>query len=320
MRIPAAGTLPWRLRDDVLEIALVHRPRYDDWSWPKGKLDPGEDWAVAAARETQEETGLAVRLGMPLPGTSYTVLAKDGTPDEKVVRYWAATVIGGSGALVNEIDEVAWLDAQAAFARLDYTRDRDQLLAVVRAHQAGQLDTVPVAVVRHAKAIARGDYKGKKDWLRPLDEEGLARAAALPDLLAAYGIERLVSSPSTRCHQTFEPSAKRLGVPIKHSAALSEEGYAQDASSAPEAITKILTKAVAARQPVAVCSHGPVLPAVLDVLVEHLDLSYPGAVELVETFAEARDDRLVKGEALICHIARTDSGGPRIVAAERHTP
>ena len=58
----------------------------------------------------------------------------------------------------------------------------------------------------------------------------------------------------------------------------------------------------------------------LDVLVEHLDLSYPGAVEFVETFAEARDDRLVKGEALICHIARTDSGGPRIVAAERHTP
>ena len=65
MRIPAAGTLPWRLGEGGLEVALVHRPRYDDWSWAKGKLDPGEDWAVAAVRETEEETGLVVRLGPP---------------------------------------------------------------------------------------------------------------------------------------------------------------------------------------------------------------------------------------------------------------
>ena len=67
MRIPAAGTVPWRLRDGTLEVALVHRPRYDDWSWAKGKLDADEDWAVAAVRETDEETGLLVRLGPPLP-------------------------------------------------------------------------------------------------------------------------------------------------------------------------------------------------------------------------------------------------------------
>ncbi|HQV84172.1 MAG TPA: NUDIX domain-containing protein, partial [Ornithinibacter sp.] len=80
MRIPAAGTLPWRLRDGELEVALVHRPRYDDWSWAKGKLDPGEDWAVAAVRETVEETGLVVRLGPPLPEARYTLLGRDGTP------------------------------------------------------------------------------------------------------------------------------------------------------------------------------------------------------------------------------------------------
>ena len=85
--IPAAGTLPWRVRDGHLEVALIHRPRYRDWSWPKGKLDPGEDWPVAAARETQEETGLRERLGNPLPEADYMVMAKDGTPAPKEVRY-----------------------------------------------------------------------------------------------------------------------------------------------------------------------------------------------------------------------------------------
>ena len=92
--IPAAGTIPWRLRDGRLEVALVHRPRYGDWSWPKGKVDPGEEWPVAAVRETREETGLTAHLGIPLPDATYTVMSRTGTPDEKRVRYWAATVTG----------------------------------------------------------------------------------------------------------------------------------------------------------------------------------------------------------------------------------
>ena len=87
--IPAAGTLPWRRRDGRLEVALVHRPKYDDWSWAKGKLDPGELPCVAASRETAEETGLKVRLGLPLPPSEYPVLDSIGRPATKAVHYWA---------------------------------------------------------------------------------------------------------------------------------------------------------------------------------------------------------------------------------------
>ena len=131
---------------------MVHRPKYDDWSWAKGKLDLGEEWPVAAARETAEETGLTVHLGMPLPPASYTVLDRTGVPATKQVRYWAAEVVGGDGALLHEIDEVAWLDVATAHDRLDYARDRDQLRAVVRAEAGGRLTSWPLAVVRHAKA------------------------------------------------------------------------------------------------------------------------------------------------------------------------
>ena len=101
--IPAAGTVPWRRRRGQLEVALVHRPKYDDWAWPKGKLDPDEEWPAAAVRETHEETALEVRLGRPLPAAAYTVLDRDGEPATKEVRYWAAEVTGGGGPLANEI-------------------------------------------------------------------------------------------------------------------------------------------------------------------------------------------------------------------------
>ena len=166
---------------------MVHRPKYDDWSWAKGKLDPGEEYPVAASRETAEETGLDVHLGMPLPPASYTVLDRTGVPATKQVRYWAAEVVGGEGRLVNEIDEVAWLDVLTAHDKLDYARDRDQLRAVVRADAAGRLTTWPLAVVRHAKARPRGSWT-RPDPERPLDERGEVQAQSMVPLLAAYGV------------------------------------------------------------------------------------------------------------------------------------
>jgi 8-oxo-(d)GTP phosphatase len=314
VRIPAAGTLPWRLRDGALEVALVHRPRYDDWSWAKGKLDADEEWAVAAVRETDEETGLAVRLGPPLPEARYLVLGRDGTPDDKVVRYWSARVTGGAGRLVNEIDDVVWLDVPSAHSRLDYARDRDQLLALVRLHQTDRLDTWPLVLVRHAQAVPRGSWKGH-DPDRPLTPAGRRRSDALVPVLAAYGITRVVTSPSARCVRTVKPYAVSAGARLRTRKAFSEEGFEAEPARAHRHLARLLERG----EPALVCTHGPLVPDLLDDLEERLDLDKPASVEVVEAFAEARDDKLVKGEALVCHVVGQGEQA-RVVAVERQLP
>ena len=142
------------------------------------------------------------------------MLDRTGVPATKQVRYWAAEVVGGKGRLLNEIDEVAWLDVLTAHDKLDYARDRDQLRAVVRADAAGRLTTWPLAVIRHAKARPRGSWT-PPDPERPLDERGQAQAEAIVPLLAAYGVTRLVSSSSVRCADTLRPYAAAAGLPLR---------------------------------------------------------------------------------------------------------
>ena len=302
------------MRKGVLEVALVHRPRYDDWSWAKGKLDPGEDWATAAVRETFEETGLEVRLGPPLPEARYLMLTKSGARGDKVVHYWASTVTGGHGRLENEIDAVEWLDVAEADVRLDYAHDRDQLRALVRAHGEGTLETWPLVVVRHAKSVPRSAWTGD-DQQRPLDERGTQRAGALVPVLTAYGITRLLTSPSVRCLDTIAPYAVQSGHEARSREGLSEEGHEADPGKAGELVEKLLERG----EPSAVCTHGPVMPAVMEALTDRLHLDGADAVAMLERFVEARDDNLHKGEALVCHVAGV---GPdaRIVAVERHLP
>jgi len=311
--VPAAGTVPWRRRRGRLEVALVHRPKYDDWSWAKGKLDPAEDWPVAAARETQEETGLQVHLGRPLPSASYIVLDRTGEPATKRVRYWAAEVAGGHGRLVNEIDEVRWLDVVAAHDRLDYARDREQLRALVRADAAGRLTTWPLAIVRHAKARPRGSWK-HPDPQRPLDERGEARAQAIVPLLAAYGISRLVSSDSVRCAETLRPYAASAGLPLRLKDALSEEGFDAD----PERSAHHLRRAVERGAPTALCSHGPLIPSLVTAMRRLID-GEDGEPDVSDLLTAAADEAMDKGEVLVCHLVGTGAAA-RVVAVERHRP
>lgn len=307
----AAGTLPWRRRRGRLQVALVHRPRYDDWSWAKGKLERGESFPAAAVRETLEETGLRVRLGHPLPTTTYTVGSASGTA-VKEVRYWAAEVTGGDGGLVHEVDAVDWVEADAAPERLTYQRDRAQVEALRAAAATGTLTTWSLAILRHAKARSRSSWSDD-DWLRPLSPQGRAQASELVPLLDGYGIQRLVSSPSTRASDTLAPYATASGGKLRLKPGLSEEGHAQDPTRAGHHLDRLLVRGV----PACLCSHGPVLPDLVARLLERVDPALAPGVVAQSVIEEVVRDGLAKGEALIVHVVGTGEDA-RVVAAERH--
>ena len=124
--VKPSGGVVWRRGERGLEVALVHRPRYDDWSFPKGKLDAGEGWEEAALREVEEEVGLRCRLGHELPPTSY----RDNKGRSKVVRYWMMEPLGGEFVPSDEVDEIRWLPASEAAKLLSYEHDRELLREV----------------------------------------------------------------------------------------------------------------------------------------------------------------------------------------------
>jgi 8-oxo-dGTP diphosphatase len=119
-QVRAAGALVVRERDGRVELAAVHRPKYDDWSLPKGKLHPGEGWEEAALREVREETGLRCELGGELESASYL----DRKGRRKLVRYWRMTPVEGEFEPSDEVDELRWLSPEEAEEALTYEHDR----------------------------------------------------------------------------------------------------------------------------------------------------------------------------------------------------
>lgn len=253
----AAGAVVTRRSPETGErqVLLVHRPRYDDWSFPKGKLDPGEHVTACAVREVAEETGVRIRLGTPLADQRYRV-AGDRM---KTVHYWMGRAVGDddvSGYEVNrEIDAVEWLDWPRAAERITYRRDREVLDDAWQHRRA----TRAVVVVRHGTALQRKEWDGD-DRRRPLTPEGRSQAAALVAVLEAYGITDLVSSSSTRCVQTLQPYADSSGHALRTTDALSQE------DATPAGVAAVVTEVLGSKARAAICSHRPVLPDVLAAL------------------------------------------------------
>lgn len=246
--IPAAGAVLWRIDGDAKQplVAVVHRPRYDDWSLPKGKVDPGETEPVTAVREVLEETGYASELGVRLAAVSYPV-----EQGRKTVRYWAARTLSGEFAPNDEVDQLLWLSTADAMKKLQYAYDRKVLRRFVK-HPA---DTRTVLVVRHGTAGTKARYKGD-DRKRPLDKHGRAQAESLVGQLLAFGATEIHAAPRVRCHQTVGPLAEELGVTVHDEPALTEEAYAADHGAARKRMLEI---AESKGTPV-ICSQGKVIP------------------------------------------------------------
>ena len=276
-------------------VLLVHRPKYDDWSFPKGKLDRGEHATAAAVREVEEETGVRVRLGVPLRGQRYPVRA--GT---KLVHYWIGRAVGDgdvSGYEPNsEIDEVGWFPIDKARRRLTYQFDLDTL-AEALAHAR---KTRTLLILRHSQARSRKAWRSD-DRQRPLLATGKHQAPELVPLLAAYDVRRMVSSSSTRCVQTLEPYAEATGCSSAPTGLLSEEDASRKAVRELVAgLVDDLQDRPAAAGGLALCTHRPVLPWVFDAV-------------------GFEDPGLAPGELVVAHLRKRLIRGDR-AAPRRLTP
>jgi 8-oxo-dGTP diphosphatase len=277
--IRAAGAVLWRPGPEIL---LVHRPRYDDWSLPKGKQEHGEHILVTAVREVQEEASVRPVLGPRLNTVGYQV---HGEP--KQVDYWQARAAGA--AADNEIDAVEWLPLDKALDRLSYPHDKGVILDLV------PVETVPLILLRHAKA----GPKGGNDLRRPLDGHGKRDAATLAVLLACFAPRaRVLSSPADRCTQTVRPYAEAARVPLETDASLQTHMSRTAGGSRPESLLRGL---VAARQPAIVCLHRENLAEAMTAACAELGAEPP------------EDPALHKGSFWVLHMAAGS-----LVAMERY--
>jgi 8-oxo-dGTP pyrophosphatase MutT (NUDIX family)/phosphohistidine phosphatase SixA len=302
MTVYAAGALLWRIDEGTFKVALVHRGRYDDWSWAKGKVDPGETLPQTAVREIREETGLKVVLGVPLGIQKYHLPNKN----LKKVYYWAAKVtdkaLAESKFVPNEeVSQVVWFTPEAAKAKLSYSHDFEQLELLMKYQQAGVLETEPLLVLRHGKARSRATWKDG-EASRPLLAEGNDQAEALPKLLKAFGARLVFTSPWTRCLSTIAFYAQSSKVKVKVSPELTETANAKNGEQ-----TKNVTRAlINLNKAVIMCTHRPVMPNIIDeVEARTTDSKLKAKLQQIAT--------LKPGSVAVIHLSKNDDPIERVV-------
>jgi 8-oxo-dGTP pyrophosphatase MutT (NUDIX family)/phosphohistidine phosphatase SixA len=267
--IRAAGGVVTRREPDGPRVALVHRPRHDDWSLPKGKLRRGEHPVVAARREVWEETGVRAFVGARLPTVSYQVqlgLGDEARLVDKVVDFWVMRSVNGVPFVPgDETDELAWLTTAEAQELATYERD----VMVLGAFADLPPLRDPVVLVRHARAGVPERWSGPDD-MRPLDRAGAARAAAFVETLACFGPVRLVSATPLRCVQTLAPLAAAVGLEVEVDIAFDENA---DVTAAADRVRDLGRGAGAA----VICSQGKLIPPLLAALAGGEPASYSTA-------------------------------------------
>jgi 8-oxo-dGTP diphosphatase len=308
MIVVAAGALLWRWEKGVLKVLVIHRARYDDWSWPKGKLDRGESVPEAAIREIREETGLRVSLGVKLNEIEYKI--EQG--NRKVVHYWAAQVTDKAIAQQNfvpdeEVSSLEWLTVPEAKKRLTYKYDIEPLKLLQGLADTNHLETKPLIVLRHAKATPRSDWSNGEST-RPLLPLGRIQAAILTNILAAYAPKTVLTSRWLRCTDTVAPFISNNQVRLVKRSLLSERG----AKLSPIRTSKLVRKFARRNGGVVICSHRPALPTILDAISVYGDEEQQEQLKLAQS--------MKPGELYIIHLAKNPSAGSAIVAIESQVP
>lgn len=254
----AAGAVLWREIEGKIHVLVVHRTQYGDVTIPKGKVDPGESLAQTAVREIAEETGIRVKLGVPLGVSRYPL----PSGKEKIVHYWAAKAtekaIRKSTFVPNgEIAGLEWVTIKKARSYLSYEPDVEILETFAALVEQDVTETFALVVMRHGKAQSPDMFSNDSE--RPLAGRGVEQASALVETVRAYGPKKILSSTALRCVSTVTPLSTATGLPIERTELISQAAY----ESGEAGVRKVIGKRVRAGKTAVLCSHGPVIPEIL---------------------------------------------------------
>ena len=246
-KILAAGGVITRRHRGHSEFLIVHRPRHDDWSLPKGKLENSEKFSEASIREVKEETGSEVKKLAKIGSIAY----KSTGGRAKVVRYWLFEYLSGKFQPNYEVDEIRWVEATDAMQILTYPRDRNVFAWGATLTESPSASRIQL--VRHAKTGIRAEWR-KSNQTRTLTKPGHEQATLLSAYLTRNPVDRIESSTYIRCIQTLEPFAAAITKKVLEEPSLTEGAATRDLI---DRIAKLEGKSVA------MCSHGKEIEALL---------------------------------------------------------
>ena len=332
--------------DDDFELCLVYRPKYDDWSWPKGKNEPKESHRHTAVREVGEETGYSVTLGPHIAKIEYPLeregkkqTSKSGNTSRnsqpeviKRIHYWMMRLIDKPSAAKRlpafgpikpakptEIGNVLWLTPSQARKKLTHDSDREVLDAFLEKLHAGQGEYSTLLLVRHGKAESRKTWQGS-EATRPITPLGAAASYALGRELACYAPNKIISSPWKRCVETVAAFSHDSSLPIEQVAELTEDHHENQPKSTLSVLINEIQNleqneqnANTINKATVMCLHRPVIGTFFDYLRE---ITKPRAHKRI---LSQKSPYMPTGSAIVLHIISTPKGA-RIIDIEKVLP